>query len=86
MGKSWREGWARLWSLVLHDLQGLGSLTKIWVHLSDAWDNPYYYLYKNICEITQEYKAQHPDIYISIIPQFKLFLETGEHRKWENLP
>jgi hypothetical protein len=24
---------------VLHDLQGLGSLTTIWLHLSDAWDN-----------------------------------------------
>jgi hypothetical protein len=24
--------------LVLHDLQGLGSLTTIWGHLSDTWD------------------------------------------------
>jgi hypothetical protein len=40
MGKSWRESCARLWSLVLHDLQGLGSLTTIWVHFSDTWDTP----------------------------------------------
>jgi hypothetical protein len=24
---------------MLHDLQGLGSLTTIWGHLSDTWDN-----------------------------------------------
>ena len=24
---------------MLHDLQGLGSLTTIWRHLSDTWDN-----------------------------------------------
>jgi hypothetical protein len=29
---------ARLWSLVLHDLQGLGSLTTIWRSFSEAWD------------------------------------------------
>ena len=28
----------RLWILVLYDLQGLGSLTTIWRHLSDIWD------------------------------------------------
>jgi hypothetical protein len=28
----------RLWSLVLHDLQGLGSLTSIMCDLSDTWD------------------------------------------------
>jgi hypothetical protein len=31
---------------MLHDLQGLGSLTKIWRSLSDTWDSsdrlPYY--------------------------------------------
>jgi hypothetical protein len=30
------------WSLVLHDLQGLGSLTKIWrYYFSDTCDNKY---------------------------------------------
>jgi hypothetical protein len=42
MGKSLCEGYefagARLRNLVLHDLQGLGSLTKIWRSLSDTWD------------------------------------------------
>jgi hypothetical protein len=32
-----RDG--RLWSLVLHDLQGLGSLTTIWRSFSGTWDN-----------------------------------------------
>jgi hypothetical protein len=31
----------RLWSLVLHDLQGLGSLTSIMCDLSDIWDISY---------------------------------------------
>jgi hypothetical protein len=42
MGKSLCEGYefasARLRNLVLHDLQRLGSLTKIWRSLSDTWD------------------------------------------------
>jgi hypothetical protein len=33
----WRL-YARLWNLVLHDLQRFGSLTTIWRHLSEAWD------------------------------------------------
>ena len=33
-----RSRTTRLQILVLHDLQGLGSLTTIWWHLSDAWD------------------------------------------------
>ena len=37
-------------------------------------------------EITQEYDAQHPDMRVGITPQFKLFLETGQDRKRENLP
>jgi Helitron helicase-like domain at N-terminus len=48
--------------------------------------NPYYRIYKNIREITQEYEAQRPDMRVGITPQFKLFLETGEDRKRENLP
>ena len=48
--------------------------------------NPYYQIYKNIREITQEYEAQHPDMRLGITPQLKLFLETGKDRKRENLP
>jgi hypothetical protein len=61
-----------------------GLLTELDAILREC--NPYYQIYKNIREITQEYEAQHPDMRIGITPQFKLFLETGKDRKRENLP
>ena len=61
-----------------------GLLTELDAMLREC--NPYYQIYKNIREITQDYEAQHPDMRVGITPQFKLFLETGKDRKRENLP
>jgi hypothetical protein len=47
--------------------------------------NPYYGLYKNIRQITREYETIHPNMRVEITPQFKLFLETEQDRKRENL-
>ena len=61
-----------------------GLLTELDAMLREC--NPYYQIYKNIREITQEYEAQHPNMRVGITPQFKLFLETAKDRKRENLP
>src|SRR5271170_3677616 len=61
-----------------------GLLTELDAMLREC--NPYYQIYKNIRDITQEYEAQHPDMRVGITPQLKLFLETGKDRKRENLP
>jgi len=61
-----------------------GLLTDLDAMLREC--NPYFEIYKDIREITRDYEAHHPDMRVGITPQLKLFLETGQDRKRENLP